>query len=67
MEELKSIGVNTVIWPNGLLMRWFQAAYDLMVQYKQTGDAKTFFDQLMPIEKCNEILGIKEWNPPRMF
>lgn len=67
LEELKSIGVNTVIWPNGLLMRWFQAAYDLMVQYKQTGDAKTFFDQLMPIEKCNEILGIKEWNPPRMF
>ena len=34
-----------------------------MVQFKETGDPKTFFDDLYTPAECNELLGIKEWNP----
>lgn len=67
LDEIRACGVKAVIWPNGLLMRWFQAAEDLMRQFKETGDPKTFYDQLMPVEECNEVLGIRDWNPPGMF
>ena len=53
--------------PNGLLMRWRKAASDLIQQFKETGDCKTFFDQLMPIDQCNQLLGIRDWNPSGMF
>lgn len=67
LDEIRKCGVRAVIWPNGLLMRWFKAAEDLMLKFKETGDPKTFYDELTPVDACNEILGIKEWNPPRMF
>lgn len=67
LKEIKDCGARAVIWPNGLLMRWFKAARDLMVQFKETGDPKIFYDQLMPVEECNRILGIQDWNPPGMF
>lgn len=67
ISDLKEAGVKVVIWPNGLLMRWFKAAYDLMTQFKEHGDCGAFYNELMQIDKCNEILGIKEWNPPGMF
>ena len=67
LEELRQAGVRAVIWPNGLLMRWCKAASDLIQQFKETGDCKTFFDQLMPIDQCNQLLGIRDWNPSGMF
>lgn len=67
LEELRQEGVRAVIWPNGLLMRWCKAASDLIQQFKETGDCKTFFDQLMPIDQCNQLLGIRDWNPSGMF
>ena len=67
VDELRDAGVKVLIWPNGLWMRWWKAAHDLMVQFKETGDPKTFFDDLYTPEKCNELLGIKDWNPPGMF
>ncbi len=63
LDELKAAGVRICIWPNGLWMRWWKAAHDLMVQFKETGDPKTFFDDLYTPAECNELLGIKEWNP----
>jgi len=67
LSDLQKAGVRAVIWPNGLLMRWFKAAYDLMKSFKETGDCGAFFEELMPVEECNEVLGIKNWNPPGMF
>ncbi|MGI6687962.1 MAG: isocitrate lyase/PEP mutase family protein [Christensenellales bacterium] len=67
LTELKNAGVSAVIWPNGLLMRWFKAAKDLMVSFKETGDARLHFDDLMDMHEVNELLGIREWNPPGMF
>ena len=67
LDELQDAGVRVTIWPNGLWMRWWKAAHDLMVQFKETGDAKTFFDDLYTPEECNELVGIKDWNPPGMF
>ncbi len=67
LDELQDAGVRVTIWPNGLWMRWWKAAHDLMVQFKETGDPKTFFDDLYTPEECNELVGIKEWNPPGMF
>ena len=67
VEECRKAGVRILIWPNGLWMRWWKAAHDLMLQFKETGDPKTFFDELYTPDKCNELLGIKDWNPPRMF
>lgn len=67
LKELEACGVGCTIWPNGLLMRWFRAATELMRKFKGTGDPKTFYDELMPIKECNEMLGIQDWNPPGMF
>ncbi|OUP71595.1 hypothetical protein B5F10_03540 [Anaerotruncus colihominis] len=67
LDELRQAGVRAVIWPNGLLMRWCKAASDLIEQFKRTGDCKQFYHELMPIEQCNQLLGIREWNPPGMF
>ena len=67
LSDLKNAGVKAVIWPNGLLMRWFKAAHDLMAEFKKSGDCGAFFDELMPVDKCNEIMDIKGWNPPGMF
>ncbi|WP_251445358.1 isocitrate lyase/PEP mutase family protein [Vermiculatibacterium agrestimuris] len=67
LEQLRQAGLRAVCWPNGLLMRWCRAATDLVEQFKQTGSCLTFFDQLMPIEQCNQLLGIQDWNPPGMF
>ncbi len=67
LDELRAAGVRITIWPNGLWMRWWKAAHDLMVQFKETGDPKTFFDDLYLPSECNELLGIKDWNPPGMF
>lgn len=61
LDECKKCGVKMLIWPNGLLMRWFKAAEDLMIKFKSTGDPKTFYNELMPIEECNDILGINKW------
>ena len=44
-----------------------QSRLDLIQQFKETGDCKTFFDQLMPIDQCNQLLGIRDWNPSGMF
>ena len=41
--------------------------HKLTKQFKETGDCKTFFDQLMPIDQCNQLLGIRDWNPSGMF
>ena len=46
LDELQDAGVRVTIWPNGLWMRWWKAAHDLMVQFKETRDPKTFFDDL---------------------
>lgn len=67
LDQLREAGVGAVIWPNGLLMRWCQAATDLVNQFKTTGNCGSFYDQLMPIDKCNELLGIRSWNPPGMY
>lgn len=67
LSDLRKAGVKAVIWPNGLLMRWFKAASDLMAGFRKSGDCGAFFDELMPVEKCNEILDINGWNPPGMF
>ena len=42
-------------------MRWFKAAEELMIKFKYSGDPKTFYDELMPIEECNKILGLDKW------
>ena len=60
LDELQDAGVRVTIWPNGLWMRWWKAAHDLMVQFKETRDPKTFFDDLYVPEKCNELVGIKD-------
>lgn len=62
LKEIKNAGVKAVIWPNGLLMRWFKAAEELMIKFKNTGDPKTFYDELTPVEECNKILGMEEWD-----
>ena len=67
LDELKSVGLRAVCWPNGLLMRWCRAATDLVEEFKKTGDCGTFYNKLMPISECNELLGISDWNPPGMF
>lgn len=67
LDELREAGVRAVVWPNGLLMRWFKAAKDLMIQFKESGDPKSFYDELMPVDDFNEILGIRDWNPSGMF
>lgn len=61
LDDCKKCGVKMVIWPNGLLMRWFKAAEELMIKFKYSGDPKTFYDELMPIEECNKILGLDKW------
>lgn len=63
LDELREAGVKLVIWPNGLWMRWWKAAHELMLKFKETGDAKTFFDDLYTPAECNELLGIRDWNP----
>ena len=40
---------------------------DLVEEFKKTGDCGTFYNKLMPISECNELLGISDWNPPGMF
>ena len=67
LDQLREAGVGAVIWPNGLLMRWCQAATELVEQFKTTGDCGSFYHQLMPIDQCNDLLGIRDWNPPGMF
>ncbi len=67
LDELKSVGLRAVCWPNGLLMRWCRAATDLVEEFKKTGNCGTFYNKLMPISECNELLGISDWNPPGMF
>ena len=67
LDELRNSGVGAVIWPNGLLMRWCKVATELINQFKETGNCKDFYDMLMPIDECNKLLGIKDWNPSGMF
>lgn len=67
VEDLKEAGVSSIIWPNGLLMRWCRVATDLIEEFKRSGKCRDFYDQLMPIQECNKLLGIEEWNPPGMF
>ena len=66
LDQLYQAGVRAVCWPNGLLMRWCQAATDLVETFKKTGDCHAFLDQLMPIDQCNRLLGIENWNPSGM-
>ena len=67
LEDLRAVGIHAVTWPNGLLMRWCRAATDLIEQFKDTGDCSRFFHQLMPIDDCNRLLGIENWNPVGIF
>ena len=48
-------------------MQTLSLIHILIQQFKETGDCKTFFDQLMPIDQCNQLLGIRDWNPSGMF
>lgn len=67
IKDIAAAGVRMTSWPNGLLMRWFKAAHDLMKNFKETGDTLSHYDQLIPIEECNKLMKIQDWNPPGMF
>lgn len=63
VKEIEEAGAKLCIWPLAHIMAYFKTAYDLMAEFKRTGETKTHLDKLMPIGQCNELLGIGDWNP----
>lgn len=67
VQDIEAAGVTLCAWPNGQLMRYFKCMYDFMKHFKETGETRCHWDDLMPIEECNKLLNIVDWNPPGMF
>lgn len=66
VSEVEAAGVSVCVWPNGQLMRQFKAMYDFMKHFKETGDTHLHWNELIPIDQCNKMLDIMDWNPPGM-